>query len=99
MTETLWITLAACVAAAAGAWLLRDARDKAAIAGTEARLQALQQQFSERGRELEHLRPTAPDRCARSCDLRLSAANRRGLIEAVTTPAAPGRNSIWARHS
>lgn len=53
MTEALWIAAAAFVAGAAGAWLLRGARDKAAIAGTEALLQSLQEQLADRTGELE----------------------------------------------
>ncbi|MGH8738484.1 MAG: hypothetical protein ACREVC_14090, partial [Burkholderiales bacterium] len=50
------IAVAAFVAGAAGAWLLRGVRENAAIAGAQARMQSLQQQLGERGGELEATR-------------------------------------------
>lgn len=56
MTESILIAVAAFVAGAAGAWLLRGVRENAAIAGAQARMQSLQQQLGERGGELEATR-------------------------------------------
>lgn len=56
MTEAALIAVATFMAGAVSAWLLRGARERASAATSEARLQALQERFTEQGGELTALK-------------------------------------------